>query len=178
MARPADVKLLVDVNTCLDVLLDRVPFAGASTRLWSLVERGKVRGLLPAHGVTTIHYLVSKERGSATGRRFAADLLQVFGVAAVNQAVLKRALELRMPDLEDAVCAAAAETAGCDLLVTRDRKDYACSPVPAVDPITALAIVEGGGPGGVSERPARYQSRRKSPAVRRRRTRGGAGAAR
>ena len=132
----------------LDVLLDRAPFAETSARIWSLVERGKVGGMVPAHAVTTVRYLVSKQRDRATGRRFVSDLLHVFGVAAVNRAVLKRALELRMPDLEDAVCAAAAEAAGCDLLVTRDQKDYAGSPVAAIDPITALAIMEGRGPAG------------------------------
>lgn len=160
------MKVLVDVNTCLDVLLDRAPFAEASARIWSLVENGKLEGLVPAHGVTTIHYVVSKARNRATGRRFVADLLNVFGVAAVNEAVLKRSLEFRMPDLEDAVCAAAAEATGCDLLVTRNQKDYADSPVPAVDPITALALAEGGGSRGVSERRARDAPGRRSPARR------------
>jgi uncharacterized protein YutE (UPF0331/DUF86 family) len=41
-------------------------------------------------------------------------ILTVFGVAPVNQAVLQAAISLACPDFEEAVCAAAAEAAGCD----------------------------------------------------------------
>ena len=165
------MRVLLDVNVCLDVLLDRAPFAGSSGQLWALAERGKAAGLVPAHGMTTIHYVVAKARDAATARRFVSDSLRVFRVAAVDEAVLKRALELAMPDFEDAVCAAAAEAAGCDLVVTRDPKGYGRSPVTAVDPATALALLEGGGP-GVAEGRARCQARGKRTAVRTRRGRG------
>lgn len=171
------MRLLVDVNVCLDVLLDRAPFSEASSRIWSLVEQGKLEGLVPAHGVTTIHYLVAGTRDRATARRFVGDLLRVFRVATVDAVVLQRALGLGMRDFEDAVCAAAAEATGCDLVVTRNGKDYGESPVTAVDPITALALVDGGGSAGVSEGPARWRSRR-GAAVRGRRGRGVARAAR
>jgi predicted nucleic acid-binding protein len=171
------VKILVDANVCLDMLLGRAPFGESSARVWSLVEERKVEGLVPAHVVTTVHYLVSKERDRATGRRFVADLMRVFRVAAVSEAVLKRALDLDFTDFEDAVCAAAAEGAGCDLVVTRNGKDFGSSPITAVDPITALALVEGGGSEGVSERRATYGSRRGKD-VRTRRARVGARASR
>lgn len=76
----------------------------------------------------------------------------VFGVAAVDQAVLQRALALGWRDFEDAVCAAAAEAADCDLIVTRDPKDFPDSSVPAVDADTAMALLAGAGPGQLRER--------------------------
>ncbi len=172
------MKVLVDANICLDVLLGRAPFGESSTKIWSLVERGEVEGLVPAHAVTTVHYLVSKERDRATGRRFVADLMRVFGVAAVSESELKRALELDFLDFEDAVCAAAAEGAECDLIVTRNRRDFGKSPVTAVDPITALAIFGGAGSEGVSERTATYSSRRQGRVRARHGARGGARARR
>jgi predicted nucleic acid-binding protein len=146
------VRALIDVNVCMDVLLERAPFAGAAARLWEAVERGEIEGLLPAHGVTTIHYLMAREKGGPAARRLVSDLLRVFGVAPVDKAVLDQALALEWKDFEDAVCAAAAETSGCDLLVTRDVKGFAPSVVPAVDPLTAVALLSGESPSGVSER--------------------------
>jgi hypothetical protein len=87
---------------------------------------------------------------------------EVFGVAAVDGGVVRRALRLNLADFEDAVCAAAAEGAGCDLVVTRNGRDYRQSPVTAVDPMTALALIAGGGPKGVSEGHGRYRVRRKA----------------
>jgi len=170
------VRVLVDVNVCLDVPFRRAPFAEASSTIWSLAEEGRIEGLVPAHGVTTVHDLLSATVDAATARRFVADLMKVFEVASVDRSVLQRALGLGMPDFEDAVCAAAAEASGCDLVVTRNSKDFGHSPVTAVDPITALALVEGSGSAGVSERAAGYRGRRRPRVARTRRGRTEAGA--
>lgn len=156
------MRLAFDTNVVLDVLLDRAPFAEAAGQLWAAAETGTIEGVLPAHAFTTLWYLVAEARTAASARGVVALVARVFGVATVDKAVVRRALELDFRDFEDAVCAAAAEAAGCDLIVTRNRKDFGSSPVTAVDPITALALIEGGGSAGVSERQARYRTRRRT----------------
>lgn len=163
------MRVLVDVNLCIDVLLDRAPFAEPAAGLWEAVERGEIEGLLPAHGVTTIHYLVAQAEGRPTAGRLVSDLLRVFGIAPVDKPVLERALAGGWKDFEDAVCAAAAEAAGCDFVVTRNVKDFKASPVAAVDALTVLALLSGGGPSTVSEprrprgpKPSRKKSRRRT----------------
>ena len=81
-------------------------------------------------------------------------------LAAVDASVLKRAVELGFADFEDAVTAAAAEAASCDWIATRNPKDFKGSPVVAVDPLTASALVEPG-PGQVSEPRAAYRKGRR-----------------
>ena len=84
-------------------------------------------------------------------------MLSAFGVAPADEAVLRRALSLGWTDFEDAVCAAAAEAAGCDVIVTRDPAGFRGSPVPVVDAATALSLLEEArGPKGVSEGARRY----------------------
>ena len=145
---------LLDVNVVLDAVLDRRPHGPAATGLWAAVEGKRVVGLLPAHGLTTLFYLVKQGKGASAARRAVEAVLSVFEVAPVDEAVLRRALSLGWSDFEDAVCAAAAEAAGCDLVVTRDPRDFRGSPVPVVDPVTALSLLElGPGPGGVAEGP-------------------------
>ena len=91
-------------------------------------------------------------------------------IAAVDGGTLRRALVLGWPDFEDAVCAAAAEAAACDLLVTRDAAGFKDSPVIVVDPATALSLIRGGkAPDRVGERSARtYPSKASGRAKRRR----------
>jgi len=131
-------RLLLDLNILLDVVLDRAEAAGAA-RLWAALERGKGRGFVPAHGVTTIFYLVSRAQGAAFARRATDGILRTFAVASVDEKVLRRALSLGWPDFEDAVCASAAEICGCDAIVTRDPKGFVDSPVRIIDSPTALA---------------------------------------
>ena len=130
--------LLLDLNVMLDVILERQPGADAASALWAAIESGQGRGLIPAHGITTIFYLLEKARGARFAREGVERLITVFGVAAVNDAVVRRALVFAWPDFEDAVCAAAAEASGCEAIVTRDPDGYPNAPLPVVDPAAAL----------------------------------------
>jgi predicted nucleic acid-binding protein len=127
-------RILFDTNVVLDVLLDRKPHATASAAAWERVETGVVEGLLAAHAVTTIHYLVRKEKGAAKARRIVSAVLKVFGIAAVDSAVVQEALQSSLADFEDAVTAAAARSAGCEYIVTRDPKGFRGFPVRSLTP--------------------------------------------
>ena len=133
--------LLLDLNVILDVILDRPPGVDAASALWAAIENGDRRGLIPAHGVTTIFYLLEKARGAAFARDGVERLVSVFGVAAVDDRVIRRALIFGWPDFEDAVCAAAAEASGCEAIVTRDPDGYPNPPIPAIDPAAALSWI-------------------------------------
>jgi len=163
-------RCLLDVNVILDMVLDRRPHSDAATALWAAAERKEIEAVVPAHGVTTVFYVVARERSVTYARRVINDLVIVPSIAAVDSATLRRALALGWPDFEDAVCAAAAEAASCDLLVTRDAGGFKDSPVLVVDPVTALSLVRGGtGPDRAGERPARaYRSSASGRAKRRR----------
>ena len=135
------MKVLIDVNVVLDVLLDREPHYTASAAVWSAIENGRVEGLLSAHAITTIHYLMRKESDNARARNTIIAMLRIFGVAMVDERVILAALEMQSPDFEDSVTAAAAELAECDLIVTRDPRGFHGSPVQALAPEAAVPLL-------------------------------------
>jgi predicted nucleic acid-binding protein len=132
-------QVLLDLNVVLDVVLERQPHAEAASRLWAALETGRGKGYLPAHGITTVYYVIAKAKGAAFARQAIAALLTAFGVAPVDETVLRRAIALGWLDLEDGVCAAAAEAMGCDVVATRDPSGFPGSPVRVSDPTTVLA---------------------------------------
>lgn len=135
--------VLLDVNVVLDVLLERDEHVEASAAIWELIETGKVRGFLAAHAITTIHYLVRKHVGTESrATKIIGSLLAIFRVATVDQAVIEQAIQLSAPNFEDAVTAAAAHRAHCEVIVTRDLKGFQKSPVPAVTPEAAVHLIE------------------------------------
>lgn len=161
-------RILLDVNVMLDAVLRREPHYEAAREIWRAAEMNRVEALVPAHGVTTLYYVVARARGASFARQTIAGLLSACRIAAVTDSVVRTALALPWRDFEDAVCAASAEAAGCDLLVTRDPRGFPDSPVPVVDPQTALALLQrGGDPDSVAERPARYRRIRKPRARKR-----------
>ena len=135
------MKVLLDVNVVLDVLLDREPHVEASAAVWAAVESGLAEGFLAAHAITTIHNLVRKERGSPKAKRVIAALLRVFSIAPVDGTVIREALELPSLDFEDSVAAAAAGSAGCDVVVARDPKGFHGSRVRVLTPEAAVPLL-------------------------------------
>jgi predicted nucleic acid-binding protein len=139
MADPC--RALLDVNVILDVLQRRRPFYADSAAVLAAAETGRIAGLVAAHSVTTLFYLLARFGSPDTARVNVLDLLSILAVAPVDGYVLGQALALPYRDLEDAVQMAAARQAGADYLVTRDRAGYAAGPLPALEPAELLALL-------------------------------------
>ena len=133
-------KLLFDTNIILDVLLNRQPHSECSAEVWALVESAEASGFLSADALTTIYYFLRKEFGTVRSQAIIKKLLEVFTVATIDGDVVQEALRLRFTDFEDAVTAAAASSALCNFIVSRNTKDFRNSPVKALPPEQVLAM--------------------------------------
>ena len=133
------MKILLDTNVVLDVLLAREPFVENAARIFAMVERGEAEGLLCATTLTTVDYLLCQSLSEREARTAVRLLLSLFEIATVNRVVLDAALEGTMRDFEDAVLAQSASHGGADRIVTRNTQHFRGSPVPAVDPAEFLA---------------------------------------
>ena len=137
----AKLRVLIDANIALDVLAKRDPHYAASAAVWALVEQGQLEGVLAAHSVTTLYYLLSKHLNRPQANLTVTKLLQVFKVAAVDQQVILKALTLGWQDFEDAVQMVAGLNAQVDYLVTRNPKDFKDEVVRVLQPGDLLALV-------------------------------------
>lgn len=138
--------MLLDTNVVLDVLLAREPFVHEASRIFAMVERGQAEGLLCATTLTTVGYLLGRSLPERDARAAVRRLLGLFEVAAVNRAVLDAAANSATRDFEDAVLSEAANQAGAERIVTRNTRDFARSPVVAVDPPEFLGLFSGDEP--------------------------------
>ncbi len=132
--------ILVDLNVVLDVVQARAPHYQASADVLDSVVTKREEGALSAHAVTTVHYLVGRFRDRETADQAVGWLLRHFQIATVGEKELRRAHSLGWPDFEDAVVAAAAESAECSCIVTRNVKDFRNDIVPAYTPEEFLAF--------------------------------------
>ncbi len=135
------MKLLLDTNIALDLLMDRAPFADAAAELFSRIEEGSATGYLCATTVTTLHYLLTRSLGAKQALKEVGKLLQMFEVAPVSRSVLAAALESGFSDFEDAVIYEAARHAGADAIITRNLKDFTKSKLPVYPADEVLHIM-------------------------------------
>ncbi len=138
------MRVLLDTNVVLDLLLDREPWSTTATKLFSRVETGTLEGYLGATTVTTIYYLSAKAVGAKTARQEIRKLLALCAVAPVNRPVLESALELGFADFEDAVLHEAARQVGTEAVVTRDSGGFKKATLSVLTPDECLGILEQG----------------------------------
>jgi hypothetical protein len=119
-----------------------------ATDLFDRAARRELDGFVAAHSVTTVFYVVERERDRRTALTAVGDLLSVVGVAEVGSADFQRALTFGLKDFEDAVQVAASLRIGADFLVTRNGKDYKSSPVSVKTPGELLALLAATSRGG------------------------------
>jgi len=100
--------VLFDLNIVLDVLQERAGFYEFLARLLARAETGKIEGWIAAHAVTTLFYLIAKDRSPEQARVAITSLLQFLKVAPVDQNTIEQALNLPYRDFEDAVQMSAA----------------------------------------------------------------------
>lgn len=132
-------RVLFDTNVLLDVILARAPHVAASAAALDLAARGEVEGYVAGHAVTTIAYLVQREKGAAEARRALLHLLSRTKVAPITDAAVRTAFSMGLPDIEDAVCAASAQEAGCAVIVTGNPRHFRKADPPAILPEALVA---------------------------------------
>ena len=135
------MRVILDTNVVLDVLLERRPFSGPAATLFAMAERSAIEAFLCATTITTVDYLLNQSLSRAAAKKALHHLLELFEVAPVNRAVLEEALQSGMPDFEDAVLAFSGNLVGADAVVTRNSKDFRRAPIKALDPKQLISIL-------------------------------------
>ncbi|MCL2889243.1 MAG: PIN domain-containing protein [Eggerthellaceae bacterium] len=133
-------RFLVDTNVVLDLLLAREAFYLDALQIFAMAEAGKVELLLSTDAVSTIYYVVAKNRGASAGRQAVLTLLDYVSLAALDERCVLDAVALEFTDIEDALVAAVAHKSGVSGIITRNGKDFFGSPVPAISPREFLAL--------------------------------------
>jgi len=123
------MRLFIDTDVLLDVLLERKTHFEHSARVLDWAEAHPGQCAVSWHGLANIHYL-SKDGAW----EFIRELTEFCVIPGTGTHEMKRALDMGFDDLEDAMQASAALLFGAQMIVTRNLRDYTTSPLKAVTP--------------------------------------------
>ena len=119
-----NMKLLIDTNIVLDVLLRREPFSKTAAEVLNLTQRDDVREYVSASAITDIYYIANKQMKDRDAvRDLLKRLLMVVSVVAVSEREIQNALNLAWGDFEDSVQYSVALLNEMDGIVTRNHSD-------------------------------------------------------
>jgi len=138
------MKILLDTNVVLDVLLRRKPFDAVAVGIFALAEKRWFEGFLGGTTFTNVYYIARKHAGDAAARGYLRSLLGIFTVATVDREVVARAVDSGLRDFEDAVLRESGAGAGADGIVTRNPADFeGLAGMPVYSPDEFLAMIRG-----------------------------------
>ena len=119
------MKILIDTNIVLDVMLRREPFYKMSLEILSLAKKDDVEEYVSASAITDIYYLAYRQLGDKEMvKKLMKELLTVVSVASVTEQEIENALYLEWNDFDDSVQYSVAFLQEMEGIVTRNPNDY------------------------------------------------------
>lgn len=138
------MRLMIDTNIFLDVLIRREPFYKNSKSILYLCENGQIQGFLSASSATDVFYLVRRQLHSIElAYQALGSILDIVRVLTVTNEDVLTAYSQRAADFEDCLLATCAKNNRCDGIVTRNKKDFAPFGIPLLAPEELLERLQG-----------------------------------
>lgn len=129
------MRVLIDTNIILDLLLERYPFFEYSYEILNLCEKRKFEGFITAAQITDIFYIVRKFTKSIDIAYAAiGKVLEIVKVGSVGNEEVLLAYQKKAKDFEDCLIAQCSESLKCKYIITRNEKDFEDLGVAVISP--------------------------------------------
>jgi len=127
-------KLFLDTNVVIDLLGEREPFYNSAAKIATLADKTKAKLFVSALTYSTVFYILSKFEGTEEVK----DKLRKFKVIAetsdLTDKIINKGLSSKFTDFEDALQYHCAIKMDCNILITRNEKDFKESEIPVMTP--------------------------------------------
>ncbi len=135
-------RLFMDTNVMLDLLGERAPFYDAAARIASLADRGQLNLIVSALSYPTIYYLLSKFEDHGVVKEKLRKFRAVAETSDLTDNVIDKGLSSGFSDFEDAMQYHCALNANCNVLITRNEKDFKDSGISVMTPAEYLTSLK------------------------------------
>jgi predicted nucleic acid-binding protein len=128
------MKVLLDTNIVLDLLLDREPFSANAQHIYTKIENKEIEGFLCPTSLTTLFYLLNKHLSTQKSHETLEAIVELFDVVAIDKKIMIESLKNSGSDFEDSAIYTSANFANMDFIITRDKRGFKKSKVTTLSP--------------------------------------------
>jgi predicted nucleic acid-binding protein len=125
-------RLFIDTNVMLDLLGERAPHYDSIAKLATLADKGQLKIVVSALSYSIVYYLLSKYESSDKVRDKLRKFKIISEISDLDELVIEKGLASNFTDFEDALQYHCALTSECDILITRNGKDFKESEIPVM----------------------------------------------
>jgi len=127
-------RLFLDTNVVIDLLGEREPYYDTAAKIASLADKGKIQLIVSALSYSTVYYLLSRFED----KEFVKEKIRKFKVIAetsdLTDKIIDKGLASKFSDFEDSLQYYCAVKMDCNILITRNGKDFKESDIPVLSP--------------------------------------------
>ena len=126
-------KLFIDTNIMLDLLGERIPFYDSIAKIATLADKGQVTIVVSALSYSTVSYILTKYENSETAKSKLRKFKIISEICPLDELIIEKGLNSNFSDFEDSLQYFSALTSDCDILITRNGKDFKESQIPVMN---------------------------------------------
>ena len=127
-------RVFIDTNVMLDFLGERKPFYESIAKIATLGEKDKLTLVVSPISFATVNYFLSKFENSKVAREKLRKFKIISEVCSLDEYTIEKGLNSSFKDFEDALHYFSAAESECDIILTRNGKDFKKSLLPVMSP--------------------------------------------
>jgi predicted nucleic acid-binding protein len=135
-------KLFLDANIVLDLLGERDPFYKAIARIATLADKGEINLVVSALTYSIVFYLLSKFEDGEVVKEKIRKFKVIAETSDLTDKIIDKGLSSKFSDFENALQYHCALLMNCDMVITRNGKDFKGSEIPVLSPDEFLVYYE------------------------------------
>jgi predicted nucleic acid-binding protein len=133
------MKLFIDTDVILDVLLERQEFLPHSREILARAERNRIRGYTSTLILANCYYILSSGGQGRMAAAAISRLRSILEVLPFTDREIGESLNSSFRDFEDGVQFFIALNNGLDMIITRNTSDFRDSSIAVLSPAEFLA---------------------------------------
>ncbi|WP_339661838.1 PIN domain-containing protein [uncultured Polaribacter sp.] len=134
-------RIFLDTNVMLDFLGERIPFYDSIAKVLSLSERNEFIIIVSPISYATVSYFLSKFEGNKIANEKLRKFKVISSVCKIDEQTIEKGLNSDFSDFEDALQFYNAVESNCDIILTRNAKDFKKTTIPVMSPDEFLTSI-------------------------------------
>lgn len=127
-------RVFLDTNVVIDLLGEREQYYEAAAKIATLADKGKIKIIVSALTYSTLYFILSRFEDKETVKEKIRKFKVISETADLTDKIIEKGLTSKFSDFEDALQYYCAEVADCNILITRNGKDFKASEMPVLSP--------------------------------------------
>lgn len=126
-------RIFLDTNIILDFLGEREGFYEASAKILTLADQKKIQVYTSPSSISNVFYVLAKYENSKIALEKIRKFKLLCSMSVMDDEVVDKAIHSDFKDFEDAMQYFSALASNCDMIITRNEKDFKNALIPVMN---------------------------------------------